>query len=122
MILREFEESDIDALAQILANPLVMKFSPTGALSVQMTAEKVRAFIDSYRQYSFGKWAVIKREQARLIGYCGIAVEYLEGREEKELGYRFDPHFWGIGLATEAASACLKYAFDTLHLDYLLGS
>ena len=31
-----------------------------------------------------------------------------------ELGYRFSKNHWGKGYATEAAIACLDYAFSTL--------
>jgi RimJ/RimL family protein N-acetyltransferase len=120
MVLREFVKSDVDALFQILSLPEVMQFSPTGALSFDMSAAKIQGFIDSYQEYGYGKWAVIHRETGRLIGYCGIAVEEIDGKIENELGYRFDPKFWGQGLGTEAASACLEYAFNTLHLEYLL--
>ncbi len=121
MVLREFVKSDVDALFQILAQPEVMQFSPTGALSFDMSAAKMQSFIDSYQEYGYGKWAVIHRQTGRLIGYCGIAVEQIDGKIENELGYRFDSNFWGQGLATEAASACLEYAFNTLHLEYVLG-
>lgn len=121
LIIREFQVSDIEALAQILAKPEVMQFSPSGILSYKQTAVKVQSFLDSYQKQGYGKWAVIYRESGRLIGYCGIAVEEIEGKLENELGYRIDSEFWGQGLATEAAKACLKYGFDKLKLGYVLG-
>lgn len=121
LIIREFQVSDIEALAQILAKPEVMQFSPSGILSYKQTAVKVQSFLDSYQKQGYGKWAVIYRESGRLIGYCGIAVEEIEGKLENELGYRIDSEFWGQGLATEAAKACLKYGFDKFNFDYVLG-
>jgi RimJ/RimL family protein N-acetyltransferase len=121
LILREFTESDVNELARILAKPNVMHFSASGAVSTQETATKIQSYINSYQQRGYGKWAVIHRDTAQLIGYCGIAVEQIDNKLENELGYRFDPNFWRQGFATEAASNCLKYAFDTLHLEYLLG-
>ncbi len=121
LIIREFQVSDIEALAQILAKPEVMQFSPSGILSYKQTAVKVQSFLDSYQKQGYGKWAVIYRESGRLIGYCGIAVEEIEGKLENELGYRIDSEFWGQGLATEAAKACLKYGFGKFNFDYILG-
>ncbi|MBF2067382.1 MAG: M50 family metallopeptidase [Calothrix sp. C42_A2020_038] len=121
LILREFTMADVLELAPILGKPEVMRYSATGAISTEETAKKIQGFIHSYKQYGYGRWAVIYRETDKLIGYCGIAVEEIEGKLENELGYRFDSNFWRQGLATEAASYCLNYAFDTLHLDYLLG-
>ncbi len=121
LIIREFQVLDIEALAQILVKPEVMQFSPTGVLSNKQTAVRIQRFLDSYQKNGYGKWAVINRQSGRLIGYCGIAVEEIEGKPENELGYRIDSDFWGQGLATEAAKACLQYAFTNLNLDYVLG-
>ena len=121
LIIREFQVLDIEALAQIMAKAEVMQYSLDGVLSTKKTAVKIQSFLDSYQKNGYGKWAVIHRESARLIGYCGIAVEEIEAKLENELGYRLDSDFWGQGLATEAANACLKYAFDKLNLDRVLG-
>ncbi|MBW4600121.1 MAG: M50 family metallopeptidase [Calothrix sp. FI2-JRJ7] len=121
LIIREFTMSDVDDLAYILSKPEVMHFSPTGAISTEETAIKIKSYIDSYQQHGYGKWAVIYRNTGKLIGYCGIAIEQIDNNLENELGYRFDPDYWRQGFATEAATSCINYAFDTLNLEYLLG-
>lgn len=121
LILREFEHKDLCQLAPILANPEVMKFSPTGVLSVQETQRRIDYFIALYKKYGFGKWAVILKQSNKLIGYCGITVDEIDGVDERELGYRLDREFWGRGLATEAASMVVKYAFEKLKFPYILG-
>lgn len=121
LILREFQREDLQQLAPILANLDVMKFSPTGVLSLSQTQEKIESFIASYKRFGFGKWAVIFKESNEIIGYCGIAVELIDRRQEREIGYRLNPHCWGRGLATEAASATLKYGVEQLKLPYVLG-
>jgi len=40
---------------------------------------------------------------------------------EIDLGYRFMKHAWGKGYATEAATACLRYGFERLHLSRIVG-
>lgn len=121
LIIREFTMSDVDNLAYILSKPEVMHFSLTGAISTEETAIKIKSYIDSYQQHGYGKWAVIHRKTGKLIGYCGIAIEEIDNNLENELGYRFDPDYWRQGFATEAANSCINYAFDTLHIEYLLG-
>ena len=96
-------------------------FSPTGALSTKQTAVKIQSFLDSYQKHGYGKYALIHRQSGRLIGYCGIVVEEIEDKLENELGYRLDSEFWGQGLATEAAKACLEYYFDKFKFDSVLG-
>jgi [ribosomal protein S5]-alanine N-acetyltransferase len=70
LILREFLQSDLQALAPILADPLVMKFSTMGRYSTSQTEKAIDNFIDSYKQFGFGLWAVVLKESYRLIGYC----------------------------------------------------
>ena len=121
LILREFQQEDAQKLALILANPKVMKFSPVGILSELQTKEKVEGFITSYEKHGFGKWAVITKDSNELIGYCGIALEEIDNKDEREIGYRLDSNFWGKGLATEAALAALNYAFEQFKFPYILG-
>lgn len=121
LILREFQPEDSSQLAPILANPQVMKFSPTGILSVEQTLMKVNGFINSYKKNGFGKWAIIHKQGNKLIGYCGIAVEQVDNVNEPEIGYRLAPEFWGKGLATEAASAAIQQGFEQFKLPYILG-
>ncbi len=64
---------------------------------------------------------MVLKENNQLVGYCGVVVEQIDGKDEKELGYRIDSRYWGQGLATEAASATVRYGFEQLNLPYLLG-
>lgn len=50
LIIREFQQKDLKQLAPILANPKVMRFSPTSILSVSQTRAKIESFIASYRE------------------------------------------------------------------------
>ena len=121
LILKDFQQEDVHQLAPILANSRVMKFSPTGILSIPQTQVKIDSFITSYKEFGFGKWAVVFKGSNTLIGYCGIAVEQIDNMGEREIGYRLAPEFWGRGLATEAASIVVQYGFEQLIFPYILG-
>jgi RimJ/RimL family protein N-acetyltransferase len=121
LILRDFTLEDVSQLAPILSDPRVMEFSPKGVLSTVETQGKIEEFIALYQNRGFGKWAVIFKATNQLIGYCGIALERIDGMDEPELGYRLEPAFWGQGLATEAAKPALNYGLGQLQLPYLLG-
>ncbi|MEM9009202.1 MAG: GNAT family N-acetyltransferase [Cyanobacteria bacterium P01_F01_bin.86] len=122
LILREFQLDDVESLAPIMADPRGMKFSRTRkVLSALETREKIQGFITSYRKYGFGKLAIVAKAQNQLIGYCGIAVEQIDGKDEKEIGYRLDSTFWHQGLATEAAKATIQHGFEQFKLPWILG-
>jgi RimJ/RimL family protein N-acetyltransferase len=55
-------------------------------------------------------WAVVHKKHQKLIGHCGF--KFLENTPEVQIGYLLLPSYWGRGLATEAASAALKYGFE----------
>ena len=48
-----------------------------------------------------------------LIGFCGFPPDV-------EIGWRFLPEYQGRGLATEAATAVMRYGFDTFQFDRLI--
>ncbi len=121
LVLREFQREDYRELAPILANPQVMQFSLTGIISIPQTQEKIESFITEYEKNGFSKWAVIFKESNELIGYCGIAIEQIDNKQEKEIGYRLDPRFWGKGFATEAAATAIQYGFEQFKFPYILG-
>ena len=75
LILREFQKEDRRELAPMLADLQVMKFSPTGVISIAQTQERIESFITCYKEFGFGKWAVILKRSSELIGYCGMVLE-----------------------------------------------
>ncbi|MEE5124050.1 GNAT family N-acetyltransferase [Pseudomonas alliivorans] len=116
LVLRDFEVADVPALAGILGDPHVMRYSVRGVLSEQATCEFVRNCMHAYSADGFGPQAVIEVETNRLIGFCGLNAEQVDQVMEVEIGYRLAPSYWGRGLASEAALATLRHGFQTLQL------
>jgi len=44
----------------------------------------------------------------------------LDDLDEVDLGYRFMQEYWGQGIATESARACVNLAFNRLGLERLI--
>ncbi len=120
LILREFVSDDLDDLAEIMADPDVMFFSPTGPRSLNATELYLSKTIDKNRKNGFGKWAVVHKRNNILIGICGLQRAEIDGNIEIELGYRFAKSYWGKGFATEAARAVKDYAFKVLNITALI--
>jgi ribosomal-protein-alanine N-acetyltransferase len=57
--------------------------------------------------------AVLLKENREIVGSSGFARPH--DTTEIELGYLLAQKFRGMGLATEAPSACLKYGFENLN-------
>ena len=116
LLLRDFVETDLDALAVLMANADFMRFS-TGALNREETERFLfDRVIWPARAGLPSQFAVIVRAENRLVGYCGFFRQVVDEVNEIEIGYRLDPAYWNRGLATEAARAVRDYAFENLKL------
>jgi [ribosomal protein S5]-alanine N-acetyltransferase len=80
-------------------------------------AEIERWFAEHLQEWLAGsayRFAAVR--ESKLIGVVDIAsVSHREGA----LGYWFDRAVWGLGYATEATRAIVKFAFDDLNLSHL---
>ena len=119
--IRPFTEQDLDAFAEIVKDPEVMRFSISGTLSRDGAREYLqKRILDHYAKYGYGLWALIDREERGLVGFAGLITQMIEGEQMVELGYRLDTKRWGQGLATEAGQAICRYAFGTLKFSRII--
>ncbi|MBX2945799.1 MAG: GNAT family N-acetyltransferase [Cyclobacteriaceae bacterium] len=59
-----------------------------------------------------GMNALIEKSSGLLVGYAGLLVQEVDGKQELEIAYSLLPTYWGRGYATEAAMKCKEYAFE----------
>src|SRR3546814_17526747 len=60
-------------------------------------------------------WALERREDARLIGWCGVIRGDMEPVANKiEIGWRLARDCWGAGFASEAARGAAAWTFENL--------
>lgn len=116
LILREMTQADFCDLAEMLKDPRVMY-----AYERDFSDEDVQQWLDNqlsrYGKNGFGMWAVVLKESGEMIGQAGITMQPYKDGEVHEIGYLFKKSFWHNGYATEAATACKKYAFQALGLN-----
>lgn len=118
--LRLFTPEDASELSLITSDVEVMKFMGGGVpLSEDETRGHLVRIIEGHKNRGFGKWAVIHKELNKLIGYCGFA--FGNPQIGVEIAYLLARPYWGQGLASEAAGACLRYGFEVLRLDSIGG-
>lgn len=61
-----------------------------------------------WANHGYGIWMLRERDQGPPIGRAVLRHLDVEGADEVEVGYGFYPEFWGRGLATEVACACVR--------------
>ena len=120
LLLRTFTEDDSFLIYELNLDPEVIRYTldPVNDLA---HAKKIldEVILTQYKLYGYGRWAVHLKSTLEFIGWCGL--KFRSGRNEVDLGYRFQKKFWGNGYATESADACLKYGFEKLSLGEIIG-
>jgi RimJ/RimL family protein N-acetyltransferase len=114
LLLRSWREADRVPFAAICADPKVMAtLGPVmGRAESDALLLRVEA-IEAEHGHTF--WALERKDDAALIGWCGVIrgnAGPIEGKAE--IGWRLAHEAWGKGYATEAARASLDWLFANL--------
>ena len=119
LLLRPFAPDDLDDFALLCADPEVMRFIGDGKPQSRERAEiRFNALIKHWNDHGFAPFAVTTKTGSEFAGFCGL--QHLDNTPEIEVGYRLAKRFWGMGLATEAARASLRFGFEELALDRIV--
>ena len=121
LLLRHLTLGDLEELYALYSDPEIRKYFPEGVLSFEETREELEWHMHGHPDHNeLGLWATIHKETGKFIGRCGLLPWEIEGKLEVEIAYLLNKDFWHRGLATEAASGILRYAFRTLNLSRLI--
>ena len=117
LIIRCWRDEDRAPFAAMCADPLVMKFLPR-ILNRAESDAKIDSHVADQQADGFCFWALENRANGEFVGYAGLRrINYhAHFTPAVEIGWRLPVPFWGKGLASEAAKACLTYGFETLNL------
>lgn len=115
---RDWITTDLEKLAEINADPEVMKFFP----AVQSTVQ-TKAFIEKmslqFKEKGFCYFAVDNLKTGDFIGFIGLSEQTFDADFNPciDVGWRLKQAAWNNGFATEGAQRCLDYAFNALRLE-----
>jgi RimJ/RimL family protein N-acetyltransferase len=96
----------------------------TAGVGVRTPAESAASLernLAHWDRHGFGLWVLRDMATGRVIGTAGLRHLDLEGADEVELRCGLFPEFWGRGLGTDAACACVTIARDWLGLPSVVG-
>ena len=118
LILRTWEEKDIDAMTLIDQDTKVCEFLPSIGTREE-TEARTQRIMQHYEQHGFCLYAVELKSTHQFIGWIGLSIPSFEAHftPSVEIGWRLDSKHWNKGYATEGAKAVLYYAFTKLNLN-----
>jgi ribosomal-protein-alanine N-acetyltransferase len=113
--LRRFTAEDVGLVAELNADPEVMRY-----LGGALTPEQSRAWfqgriLDYYTANpGLGVWATELREGGDCVGMH--VLNHIQGEPLIQVGYRLFRRHWGQGYATEMSLALLRYGYTWMGL------
>jgi RimJ/RimL family protein N-acetyltransferase len=117
--LRELRADDLDAMHAYLGDANTMLHYPV-PFSREFVEQGIQKNFKRYAQHGYGLFGVVLKEAGHLIGDCGLVWQDLHPGLELEVGYHFRRDHWGHGYATEAAKACIDFAFEHTDVDHVI--
>jgi RimJ/RimL family protein N-acetyltransferase len=116
LTLREIDENDAPFVRRLLNEPSWLRF--IGDKGVK-SDDDARTYIRnvpraSYARHGFGLWLVVRKSDCVAMGMCGLIKR--DSLEDVDVGFAFQPDFWGAGYAHEATMAVLAYGKNTVSL------
>lgn len=109
LLIRQFQEQDYPSLFEYLSNPSIYRFEPGEPISLEKAKE-----LALERAQGNDFWAVIRKDDQKLVGHLYFSQIEPKDYQTWELGYIFNPAFHNQGYATESASGLVHYGFTHL--------
>jgi RimJ/RimL family protein N-acetyltransferase len=124
LILRTWQESDLQPMFEINQDPKVMGYFPS-LQDLQTTKNFIAKISKHYDKYGYSLYVVELKATGEMIGFVGLLhrtkAEFdAPFMPATEIGWRLSSKHWNKGYATEAARAVLEYGFTQLGLDEIV--
>jgi ribosomal-protein-alanine N-acetyltransferase len=113
LLLRQWRESDLDAFAEMMADPAVTRYlTGSGPLDRHHSWRALATYIGHLQLRGFTHWAIELRATGEFIGRAGPWRP--DGWPALEIGWAIAPKHQGHGYATEAGRAAQRVAWEAL--------
>jgi ribosomal-protein-alanine N-acetyltransferase len=113
LVLREFKDSDAQAVFDIFSRDDVTKYVNSETMqSIEEAAQRIASRINLFKDDQGIRWGVTLRGSGdTIIGSCGF---YLLNRRwfSCEIGYELHPQYWRQGMMTEALTAVIDFGYS----------
>ncbi len=123
LICRNWQDADLEQFARMCADPQVMRYFPE-PLTYDQTAALIDRAKAKQEQDGFCFTPVETRDTSEFLGFIGLSIpayaKPLPFGPCVEVGWRLKRSAWGKGYASEAATAWLRFGFETIGLEEIV--
>lgn len=127
LILRRMRKTDSADMYEYARDPAVSEYLLWQPHESEAYTRRYLNYLQTrYRAGDFHDWAVVWRDADKMIGTCGFTSFRLDANSA-EIGYVLNRSYWGMGVASEAVRAVLRFGFLELRLHrieahYMIGN
>jgi Acetyltransferases, including N-acetylases of ribosomal proteins len=109
-----WEKGDLPDALKLWGSPEVTRYiTADGRMSREQIRKRLEREIETYKKLNVQYWPVYIKETGKNAGCCGLRP-YDYKNKIYEMGIHLKEQYWGCGLAQEACSAVMEYAFTVL--------
>ncbi len=120
--IQPLQTEDFSLIYSLLSDPKVMRFIARGTRTKSETNDLFKKYLLHQNTFGFSLGKIIEKNSGDFVGCSGLFHLALDdSNPEIELSYMLNPQYWGKGIATETAHACLNWAFKNLNVDKIIG-
>jgi RimJ/RimL family protein N-acetyltransferase len=124
LVLRPFEDGDLDAMFAMQSDPVVARFLYWEARTldeVRAQLERIKPMTGIDAESDTLRLAAVRRDTGELVGDYSLRLASREHRQG-EIGFITHPAHQGHGFATEGSIVLLRLGFEVLELHRIFGS
>jgi RimJ/RimL family protein N-acetyltransferase len=118
LTLRMLYDSDFEEYYEMHKDPEVTRYTVRAELNRADAWRHLAWLTGHWHLRGFGMWGVFENETSRLVGRVGFHEP--DGWPGFELAWTLGRASWGKGYATEAASRCVRFAFEEMGRDHMI--
>ena len=118
LLFRQFHDSDLDAYADMNADPEVRRYLDGRVLERDQAWREMAMFLGHWELRGYGLWAAELKRTGEFVGRIGLNNP--EGWPGLEVGWALARQHWGHGYATEGGRAAMEHAFESLGINHII--
>ena len=112
LILRRYEESDIDAFYEIIHDDRLQSFIPFPNLTKEQELEYIKECVKNVETDKCEKWSIVLKGNNETIGNISVNT-VVKKHNYCDVGYVIRYNYWGNGYAAEALNAVSNYLLES---------